>query len=192
MPAGYYVVFGSAFALWLFLVIIKRLYLGNDIVKKPPNILISGYRLVYSDQKPDKLEKGVIYSKLLVSKKYGLKGKPDFIFQHRATGMLVPVELKSGKIREEALPHEGDLMQLVAYFLILEDLFGIRPKEGRLIYSDYMFVVKNRRHVRKKALHIVKGMRQMLCTGKGTAKASYHSCRNCLMRGTVCEYSAED
>ena len=38
--------------------------------------------------------------------------------------MLMPVEIKSGSIKSEPLPHMGDLMQLAAYFVILEEEYG--------------------------------------------------------------------
>ncbi len=176
---------------WLGLFIIKRTFFGEYIIKKPPRLITNGYKLFYTDQSPKKKEKGVIYSKLLVSKKYGLKGKPDFILKHRVNNMLMPIELKSGKIGDNASPRYGDLMQLCAYFLIVEDIFKVKPAYGKLIYSDHMFVVKNTRRLRKQLLSIMSDMRLMLKTGEQQPKANYATCRYCLSRNTVCEFCEE-
>lgn len=164
---------------------------GRTFVKKKPSIPALGYRLFYSDQKGDKRETDVIYSKLLVAETYELSGKPDFIYRKRGSGMLLPVELKSGKIGDATQPHEGDLMQLVAYFLIIEDLYGVRPKYGRLIYKDCMFLIRNTKALRNRVFALLQQMRRILAEGDGaledTEGASFVKCKHCMCRGTVCE-----
>ena len=34
------------------------------------------------------------------------------------------------------MPHTSDLLQLVAYFLIIEDLYGYKVKKGKLILKS--------------------------------------------------------
>ncbi|NLI89661.1 MAG: CRISPR-associated protein Cas4 [Epulopiscium sp.] len=151
-------------------------------IKKPKHGIL-GANIIYSD------EEG---GKLLVSDKYDLQGKPDYIFQRILGGSYIPVELKSASIKEDQnYPHEGDLMQLAAYFLIVEDLYGKRPKQGRLIYKNKMFIIKNTRSIRKEVNKHLKDMRRMLDTGKGEVKPSFPKCRNCVCRGTVCEWYEE-
>ena len=99
---------------------------------------VRGYSLIYADQKQGKKHEED-FGKLLYSAKYELQGKPDYIFQNPITKKIVPVELKSGEIDEEELPHHGDLLQLGAYFLILEDVYGQKPPFGRIVYQEYMF-----------------------------------------------------
>lgn len=153
------------------------------ITIKKPKYGILGANIIYSD------EEG---GKLLVSDKYDLQGKPDYIFQTILVGSYIPVELKSASMKEDQdYPYEGDLMQLAAYFLIVEDLYGKRPKQGRLIYKNKMFVIKNTRSLRKEVNKYLKDMRRMLDTGKGEAKPSFPKCRNCVCRGTVCEWYEE-
>lgn len=150
---------------------------------KAPKIGIFGAQTIYND------EDG---GKLLKSDKYDLQGKPDYIFQTLISGAYIPVELKSTRLKEDQLiPHQGDLMQLAAYFLIIEDLYGKRPKEGRLIYKNRMFIIKNTRSLRRQLNGYLKEMRQMIKTGKGEADPSFPKCRNCVCRGTVCEWNKE-
>ena len=128
------------------------------------------------------------FGKLLYSAKYDLRGKPDYIFKKRLGGATVPVELKSGSIKDDPLPHPGDLLQLAAYFLLLEDIYGKRPPYGWLKYSDYMFYVRNTRKIRKEVKQTMADMRKMLEDGEGTPNASFVNCRHCICNGTVCPY----
>lgn len=156
--------------------------------KVPSSHRMGGYSLIYADQK----QKGTHeenFGKMLYSAEYDLKGKPDYIYKKRFGKDIVPVELKSGSIGKNPLPHRGDLVQLLAYFLIIEDVYQVRPKFGRLVYRDYMFVVKNTKNLRKEVLAITKEMREMLTNGHGEANPSFVTCRHCVCNGTVCTYS---
>ncbi len=171
------------FFVLLFLVIINR----KPIKKlKSKSLAPFGYRLFYTDQNTRTKRNNVIYKRILYSQKYNIQGKPDFIYKKFKTCYII--ELKSGSIKDEPMPHTGDLMQLVAYFLIIEDLFGYKVKKGKLIYSDYCFVVRNTRRLRKTVLSILEDMRCMLKTGKGEANCSFVHCRYCMCKNTVCEF----
>ena len=126
-------------------------------------------------------------AKMLRSEKHDLRGKPDYIFKNIITRRIVPMELKSGEVADG--PHHGDIMQLAAYFLIIEEAMGARPKFGYLRYKNAMFKVKNTLRLRKALLATVADMREMLATGKGQANPSFVNCRYCAARGTVCEFS---
>lgn len=145
-----------------------------------------GYTLFYTDQNTKKKKPNVIYKKLLFSKKYNIQGKPDFVYKKFKTCYVI--ELKSGAIKDAPIPHTGDLLQLVAYFLIIEDLYGYKVKKGKLIYSDYCFIVRNTRYLRKYLLNVLEDMRYMLKTGEGEAECSFVHCRYCMCRQTVCEF----
>ncbi len=169
----------------VFLVLAKAIY-RNDIVKKKESFSVPNYVIFYQDSKSD--DDSIIQSRLLESKKYNLKGKPDFILKHKSKEQYIPVELKSGKIRDGLVPHEGDFLQLITYFLLIEEEFGTSPKYGKIVYSDYMFIVKNTNKNKKKLLNVVNEMRTMLVTGKcRKVTASFNKCRYCLCNNTVCE-----
>ena len=115
---------------WAILAVFGLLLLLLLLKKGKPNIQkltarddVRGYALIYADQKQGKKHEED-FGKLLYSAKYELQGKPDYIFQSPVLKKIVPVELKSGVIDEEEMPHHGDLLQLGAYFLILEDVYG--------------------------------------------------------------------
>jgi CRISPR-associated exonuclease Cas4 len=76
--------------------------------------------------------------KILYSQKYRLKGRPDFLL--RQNGEIIPVEAKTG--RTPSKPYWGHLMQLVAYCILVEENYGIRPTHGVIRYPDQQFEVE--------------------------------------------------
>jgi len=150
----------------------------------------SGWRLIYSDAR-GRTPKGVERSKLLRAVKKGLTGKPDMIYRRVFGRGLMPVELKSGSIKDANAPHDGDLLQLAAYFVLIEENFGVRPRYGRIIYADAAFRVRNTRALRTRLADTLTRMRRMLEQGADneTPNASYASCRYCMCKQTVCEVS---
>ena len=178
----------------LILSLILLVYLRKQnwsIKKVPSSNVMRGYTLIYADQKQGKKNEKD-FGKLLYSSEYELQGKPDYIFKKRFGKRIVPVELKSGSIGDDPLPHKGDLLQLGAYFLILADVYKVTPKFGRLVYQDFMFVVKNTRSLRKEVQKTTKEMREMLIYGVGKANPSFVTCRYCVCNGTVCTHSRTD
>lgn len=159
----------------------------KSVQKKKPALPGHGYRLIYADKAESPRQAGVTYSKLLVDTYHNLQGKPDMVFARGRE--LIPVELKSGSIGSSPEPREGDLMQLTVYFLLLEAEYGIKPKEGRLIYRDAMFMVTNTKAQRKKLLYILEDMRAMLEEPDIPPKPHYKKCLHCACRGTVCEHT---
>lgn len=180
---------------WGIMIVICLLLLLLLLKNRKPNIQkltarddVFGYALIYADQKQGgKGEED--FGKLLYSAKYELQGRPDYIFQSRFLKKIVPVELKSSEIDEGEMPNHGDLLQLGAYFLILEDVYGQKPPFGRIVYQDYMFEIKNTAKIRNEVLATMKEMRDMLEYGVGKAKPSFAHCRPCVCNGTVCQFS---
>lgn len=164
---------------------------GGRLRKMPAKDTMPGYALIYADQKGGGAGQED-FGRLLYSARYGLQGKPDYVFRGRIGGKIVPLELKSGKIGDAPEPHRGDFLQLAAYFLLLEDVYGRKPRFGRLVYADYMFEIKNTAAVRREVLRTMEGMRRMLETGEGRAECSFVHCRHCICNGTVCEFAEKE
>lgn len=172
----------------LLYLLLKRIFGSRPIVKKAPKQGIFGYFVRYADQAGMVSGKKEDFGKTLYSQRYDLQGKPDYIFQKYLGRRMIPVEIKSGSVGNALYPHNGDRLQLAVYFLIIEDVYGVKPKTGRLIYSDAMFIIKNTRRIRMEAASAIVNMRRMLRDGKGEATPSYAHCRYCLCRDTVCEF----
>ena len=67
--------------------------------------------------------------RLLVSSRYGLQGRPDYLI--RQGRQVIPVELKPG----QAQAYPSAIMQLMAYCLLVEEHHG-RPSHGLLVPRD--------------------------------------------------------
>ena len=175
------------FIIFLILFLFFIFKLNSKNIKKTKNNKLApfGYSLFYTDQNTKIKKPKVIYKKLLYSETYNIQGKPDFIYKKFNTCYII--ELKSGCIKDDLMPHKGDLMQLVAYFLILEDL-GYKVKKGKLIYKDCCFIVKNNKYLKRQLLNTLKNMRAMLKTGEGEATCSFVHCKHCMCRQTVCDF----
>ncbi len=149
-------------------------------VKNKKEIGVNGASLIYTD------EKGC---KMLVAEKWNLQGKPDMIFETWILRQLIPLEIKSGWLKDKS-PHLGDLYQLVVYFLLIEAVYGKRPPYGKLVYANKTFKIRNTRKLRKKVLQIISNMRKMLEGQlKPKAEPDYMKCKHCVCKGTVCKWN---
>ena len=72
----------------------------------------------------------------LLSRRYGLVGRPDYLVQIKENGRTytVPVEVKSR--RRPPQPLDGHVLQLGAYCLLVEDTYKSQPPYGLLHYAD--------------------------------------------------------
>jgi CRISPR-associated exonuclease Cas4 len=70
----------------------------------------------------------------LFSDRYRLVGKPDYLLEER--GRIIPVEVKPTRRAPE--PYPGDVLQLLAYCLLVETTSG-RPPYGLLRYATATF-----------------------------------------------------
>lgn len=71
-------------------------------------------------------------TEMLISKKYGLRGRPDYII--KKDGNLVPVEVKTGRVPRG--PLFSHIIQLAAYCLLMEDRNNQPPPYGIIRYAD--------------------------------------------------------
>jgi CRISPR-associated exonuclease Cas4 len=88
---------------------------------------------------------------MLVSHTYQLVGKPDYILR-RSEG-LIPVEVKP--TRRAKKPYDSDLMQLMAYCVLVEECYGQRPPYGLLRYATHTFRVDYTASTRAEILAII-------------------------------------
>lgn len=111
---------------------------------------LPGGRVVYSDtggwQRVDQP---------LLSRRYRLVGKPDYIIEER--GAWTPVEVKP--TRRAATPYLSDILQLAAYCLLIEDVWGRAPRRGLLRYAEQTFAVDYTADLRAVLLETLDAMR---------------------------------
>ena len=131
-------------------------------------------------------------TKMLVDETLGLQGKPDMIFETWILKRYIPLEIKSGKLKDN-VPHQGDLYQLIAYFILVEHVYGKKPPYGKLVYANKTFKVRNTAKRRKQVLAIMAQMREMLDKKvEIKVKADYTKCRHCVCKDTVCRWTKGD
>lgn len=89
----------------------------------------------------------------LFSERYGLVGRPDRIV--RDGELLIPEEWKSSK-----RVSERHRLQLGAYFILIEEEYGVRPPHGMVVLGDGSRVeVKNTERLRSTVLEVAEKIR---------------------------------
>jgi len=92
----------------------------------------------------------------LVSLRYGLAGKPDYLVE--TTEGLVPVELKSRDSPRSGL-YASDTSQLTAYSVLVEAATGVTPPYGIIQYANRSCRIEYTPHARGQVLLIIEEIR---------------------------------
>jgi CRISPR-associated exonuclease Cas4 len=100
----------------------------------------------------------------LIARRIPLLGKPDYVVLGRDSRRL-PVEIKSARAprpeRGARAPRHEDVLQVVAYLIILDDLYTPAPAFGLLRYADATFEVPYTPRLRNEVLGIVARMQAL-------------------------------
>jgi CRISPR-associated exonuclease Cas4 len=115
--------------------------------------LPAGARVVYADTGAWKR-----IERPLFSRRYGLAGKPDYIVED--DGAIIPVEVKPNRVAPA--PRESDVMQLMAYGLLIEETLGQGRDApyGLLKYRDAVFQIEFSDDLRARLLDQMDAMRR--------------------------------
>ena len=101
----------------------------------------------------------------LFSRRLGLAGKPDYLLKDQ-DGSLIPVEVKSGYAPRSDQPYESHLLQLAAYFFLIEDVLKCQTQYGLIRYRNRTLQIPNSEELRKKLMDTVAQMRTLLVRGE--------------------------
>jgi CRISPR-associated exonuclease Cas4 len=95
----------------------------------------------------------------LLSRRYGLVGKPDYLVRVRVGQQttLVPVEVKSR--RRPSVTPDSHILQLATYCLLVEDVHKVRPTYGLLHYADATLQIPYTDELRRTVLEIADAIR---------------------------------
>lgn len=123
--------------------------------------------------------------KPLVSRRFGLVGKPDYLVRTERGGVnvTVPVEVKSRAAPPS--PYASHVLQLGAYCLLVEDAFNARPPHGLLRYADSTFEIPFTDDLRREVLQTAHAIRS------ARAAATIHRQHDESVRCRACGYQAE-
>lgn len=140
-------------------------------------------RLVYADT-----DRWAAVSRPLISSRFGLVGKPDYLVETDAG--LVPVEVKRGAAPVRSAAAAGQVqarpshvMQLAAYCLLVEDVYGRPPAYGLIHYADATLQIPYTPALRQALLDLLAEMRQ--ARGLPEVQRSHQDaarCRGCGVR----------
>jgi CRISPR-associated exonuclease Cas4 len=89
-------------------------------------------RVVYQDTRRREL------SRPLFSAEHRLTGQPDYVLE--VGQALIPVEVKP--TRRASQPRHGDVLQVAAYCLLVEEWSGTPPPYGLLRYAETTFEIR--------------------------------------------------
>lgn len=121
----------------------------------------------------------------LYSPRYRLTGRPDYLI--RRGKVIFPVEVKTASAPR--YPHRSHVMQLMAYCLLVEEAFGLRPPYGWIRYRDRTFQVEYTPELQEELLRVLAAMRRDLERGEAHRQHNAPArCRACGFR-TICEES---
>lgn len=96
--------------------------------------------------------------KTLVSHRYGLAGRPDYVVQ--TPDGIVPIEVKSRLCGPER-PFPGEEAQLFAYCLLVEDVMGVQVRSGILQFANRQWTLNFGDGERRMLLAILDEMRSV-------------------------------
>jgi CRISPR-associated exonuclease Cas4 len=123
---------------------------------------------------------------VMVSRRYGLKGKPDALVRTDA-GELIPVERKKTRAPRRG-PYDGDLMQGAVYCILVEEESGRPPPFMRIQYADRWFdqsyTPQLKRWVLETAVRLRQARRQ---SDRHRSHRIAAKCCNCGQRGNCTE-----
>jgi CRISPR-associated exonuclease Cas4 len=119
----------------------------------------------------------------LVSRRFGLVGKPDYLVQisEGKRTVTVPVEVKSRGRPDE--PYDSHVLQLAAYCLLVEDVHQRRPPYGLLHYADATLRIPFTDELRRQVLDSADAIRRARAAADVHRQhADPQRCQNCGYR----------
>jgi CRISPR-associated exonuclease Cas4 len=130
-------------------------------------------------------EYGRKVEKPLVSERFGLIGRPDYLVE--TEDGIIPVEIKSARAPASGQPYDSHVLQLAAYCLLVEDLLDADVAWGIIRYRDAEVRVAYTEELRILLLDVLDDMRAArLAEDVHRSHDEPGRCANCRMRD-ICD-----
>jgi len=115
-----------------------------------------------------------------ISKRLLMAGKPDYLMKDR-NGDLIPVEVKSSNAPRAGRPYESHLMQIAAYFLLLEDVLQRPVPYGLIRYRNRTLRVANTDELRARLMDVIAQMRSQMrmLMARDVARRNHNRAQRC-------------
>jgi len=125
--------------------------------------------------------------KPLMSRKYGLVGRPDYLVtvtekvDGRKQQIVIPVEVKSRTRPPE--PYDSHILQLATYCLLIEDQYKQRPPYGYIRYANATIKIPYTESLRNQVLTAAEDIRRAR-DAQNVARShnQFGRCRGCGYR----------
>jgi CRISPR-associated exonuclease Cas4 len=128
---------------------------------------------------------GVKQEKPLISKAYGLIGRPDYLV--RTDRGIIPIEVKSTRCPAGGRAYDSHAMQLAAYCLLVEDGIDEMVPYGIIRYADCEVVIDYTPELRDELLLLLEEMRDArAAVDVHRSHNDARRCRGCSMR-EICD-----
>ncbi|OQY31546.1 MAG: CRISPR-associated protein Cas4 [Chloroflexota bacterium] len=108
-------------------------------------------KVIYADTRKWGAVENPLYDAVLK-----LTGKPDYLVEHG--GEIIPVEVKSSKVRNE--PYDAHVFQLAVYCKLVETEYRRRPSYGILHYPQKTFRIDYTEELEDSLLDVLADMRR--------------------------------
>jgi len=147
----------------------RTLYLSDEIIAK---------KIKYIPIKGEIEYIGMDREKEIVSEKYGIKGKPDYVL--KIDNEYIPVEEKTADLKSPTFPH---VIQITAYCMLIEDRYGIAPSYGILKYKNMEFKIPYEARWKNLVLQLRENMIKDI--EKGESHRNHNNikkCKNCVRK----------
>ena len=110
-----------------------------------------------------------------------MTGKPDYLMRDK-NGDLIPVEVKSGDAPRAGRAYESHLMQLAAYFFLIEDVLQRPVPYGLIRYRNRTLRIANTNELRARLMDVIAQMRKLMARGGGRRNHNLaQRCSRCSM-----------
>lgn len=98
----------------------------------------------------------------LISRRYGLVGRPDYLVQMQDAGrrVVIPLEVKKRTRPAPEHQHPGHVLQLAAYCILVEEVHGVTPPYGLLRYADGTLRIPFTEELRREVLAAADAIRR--------------------------------
>lgn len=124
---------------------------------------------------------GVKQERPLVSQRFGLIGRPDYLV--RTDEGIIPVEAKSTRCPANGRPYNSHIMQLAAYCLLVEDVLGAEVPYGVVRYADEEIAVDYTPELREELIALLAEMNDArLAYDVHRSHEDARRCNGCSMR----------
>lgn len=118
--------------------------------------------------------------KPLISRPYGLIGRPDYLVE--TDEGIIPIEVKSTKCPPSGRAYDSHIMQLAAYCLLVEETIGASVPYGIIRYADCEITLDYTPELRADLLESLEEMRRArLADDVHRSHNDAQRCRACSM-----------